>query len=273
MITQHNSLFRWRVVAFWGVPLLLIIFVTVFSSTIAPYDPNDVNLSKGYLHPNKEHLLGTDSFGRDVFSRLLVGGKVSLSISLFSVLIATFLGIVIGGLSGYIGGWFDSLMMRLLDALLAIPNLILIIAFQAILNRGIISLIFIIGITSWLSTARIVRGQFIELKEQQFVKSALLLGTSAPKIMIQHILRNSLSAILVIFIFNCASALFVEVSLSFLGIGVPPNIPSWGNMMMNAQSDLFIGAWWLIIPPGIMIVLTLLSINYIGEELKKGAIS
>lgn len=269
MTTRKHLLFRRRVIAFWGILLLLIISVTIFAPVIAPYDPNEVDLENGYSHPNNEHILGTDVFGRDVLSRLLFGGQVSLSISILSVTITTFIGILIGGISGYIGGWLDSFIMRLLDALLAIPNLILIIAFQAILNKGMISLIIIIGATSWLSTARIVRGQFIELKEKQFVKTARLLGTSAPRMIVQHFLRNSLSAILVIFVFNCASALFVEVSLSFLGIGVPPDIPSWGNMMMNAQSDLFIGAWWLIIPPGLMIVLTVLSINYLGEETKK----
>jgi len=269
LITQKHLLFRRRVIAFWGILLLLIISLTILAPVIAPYEPTEVDLAKGYLHPNNEHALGTDGFGRDVLSRLLFGGQVSLSISILSVTIATFLGILIGGISGYIGGWFDSLMMRLLDALLAIPNLIMIIAFQAIFNKGIVSLIIIIGATSWLSTARIVRGQFIELKEKQFVKTAQLLGTSAPKMIVQHFLRNSLSSILVIFVFNCASALFVEVSLSFLGIGVPPDVPSWGNMMMNAQSDLFINAWWLFIPPGMMIILTVLSLNYLGEEMKK----
>lgn len=269
MTTRKQLFFHRRVLIFWSLLLFAILCLAIFASLIAPYNPNEVQLTKGYLPPNHEHLLGTDGLGRDVLSRLLIGGRVSLSISILSVLIATLLGILIGGISGYIGGWFDSIMMRFLDALLSIPNLILIIALQAILNKGLISLIFIIGLTSWLSTARIIRGHFIELKEKQYVKAARLLGTSIPTIMTHHILRNSLSALLVIFVFNCSSALFVEVSLSFLGIGVPPDVPSWGNMMMNAQSDLFIGAWWLIIPPGIMIILTVLSINYIGEGLKK----
>lgn len=254
---------------FWGFVLILIFSLAIFAPLIAPYGPNDVALTKSYLPPHADHLLGTDKLGRDVFSRLLLGGRISLSISLGSVAISTLLGIIIGSLSGYIGGLFDTVIMRLIDALLAIPNLIIIIALQAIIQGGIISFILIIGMTSWLTTARIVRSQFILLKEQQYVQSAILLGTPPVKIIVHHMLRNSSSALLVIFVFNCASALFIEVSLSFLGIGVPPHIPSWGNMMMNAQTDLFIGAWWMVIPAGVLIALTVLSINYLGEQLKK----
>lgn len=266
MKKQH---LRWRVTLFWGIILSIIFLSAILAPLLTPYGPNDVQLTKSYLPPNQEHFLGTDKLGRDVLTRLLFGGRISLSISLLSVTISSVLGIIIGGLSGYIGGWFDSIMMRLLDALLSIPNLIMIIALQAIFQGGLVSLIMIIGLTGWLPTARIVRSQFVELKEMQYVKSAILLGTSTPKIMIHHILRNSLSSLLVLFVFHCASALFVEVSLSFLGIGVPPHIPSWGNMMMDVQTDLFIGAWWIIIPVGLIIIATVLSINYLGEEIKK----
>lgn len=258
-------------VLFWCIILVSIILSAVFAPIIAPFDPNEMNLANSYASPNTKHLLGTDKLGRDVLSRLLFGGRVSLSISILSVTIASLVGIIIGGISGYFGGWVDSIIMRVLDALLAIPNLIMIIALQAIIQGGVLSLILIISMTSWLTTARVIRSLFIDLKEKQFVKSAILLGTSIPKIMINHILRNSMSSFFVIFIFNCATALFVEVSLSFLGIGVPPDIPTWGNMMMDAQTDLFIGAWWMIIPAGLMIILTVLSINYLGEELKQNS--
>lgn len=264
-----NKMLRRSTIIFWSMILGTIFASALFASAIAPYDPNGVNLANSYIPPNNHNLLGTDKLGRDVLSRLLFGGRVSLSISLLSVTISSFIGVVIGGISGYFGGWVDSITMRLLDALLAIPNLIMIIAFQAVVQGGIMSLIFIISLTGWLSTARVIRGQFIELKEKQFVKSAMLLGTSAPNMMIRHMLRNSFSALLVIFVFNCAAALFVEVSLSFLGVGVPPDIPSWGNMMMDAQNDLFIGAWWMIVPAGLMIIFTVLAINYLGEELKR----
>ena len=257
-----------RGIKIWGGILLTIILLSVFSNLFTSYSPVDVNLGKVFMQPSKNHILGTDNMGRDVYTRIIYGGRVSLSVSILAVLISTIIGVLFGGISGYIGGWFDSFMMRILDALLAIPSLIIMLALQAIIKGGVVSMILVIGFTGWMSTARIVRSQFIELKEKEFVKAAVILGTPSWRIMLDHLLRNSLSGIFVIAIFNCAHAVFTEVSLSFLGIGIPPQIPSWGNMLSNAQNDILIGAWWVALFPGIMIVISMLSINFLGESLK-----
>jgi ABC-type dipeptide/oligopeptide/nickel transport systems, permease components len=253
----------------WGIVFSVTVILSVFANVISTHNPVEVNLKNVYSHPGANNLLGTDNMGRDIFSRILHGGRISLSVSVVSVLISTVVGVLFGGISAYVGGWFDGLMMRILDALLAIPTLIIMLALQAVIHGGVVSMILIIGLTGWMSTARIVRSQFIELKEKEFVQAAYVMGTPHRKIILNHLLRNSLSGIFVIAIFNCAHAVFTEVSLSFLGIGIPPQIPSWGNMLNNAQNDILIGAWWVGVFPGTMIVLSLLAINFLGEALKK----
>lgn len=253
---------------FWSIILAIIFLLTIFSSFIAPFEPNEMDLDQVYASPSANHLLGTDHLGRDVLSRLLEGGKVTLAIGIFSVIISLVIGVVYGGISGYFGGILDSVMMRLLEALLTIPSLIIILAFQAFVQGGVWSMTFIIGVTGWLTTARIVRSEFIKLKEAQFVKMAKMFGTPMRKIIMGHLLRNSLHAIFLVTLFNFAGAVFIEASLSFLGIGVSPTIPSWGNMLYYAQNDILIGAWWIGLFPGIMIFMTVLSINFIGESLK-----
>lgn len=242
--------------------------MTVFASVIAPYGSNDMDMDNVYGAPGEGHLLGTDHLGRDVFSRLLEGGKVTLMVASVSVLLSLVLGVLYGGISGYIGGIVDTIMMRLLEAFITIPSLIIILAFQAVMQGGIWGMALIIGLTGWLVTARIVRSEFIRLKETEFVRMANMFGTPMWKIMTGHLLRNSVPAIFVVTLFNFAGAIFIEVSLSFLGIGIPPAIPSWGNMLYYAQNDILIGAWWIGLFPGIMIFITILAINFIGEGLK-----
>lgn len=253
----------------WGTVLAVIVLVTIFANVFSTHNPTEVDLKNVFLGPSVKNLLGTDNMGRDVFSRILYGGRISLSVSVLSVLISTAVGILFGGISGYIGGWVDSLLMRILDALLAIPTLIIMLLLQAVIKGGVVSMILIIGLTGWMSTARIVRSLFIEIKEKDFVKAAHVLGTPYWRIILNHLLRNSLSSIFVIAIFNCAHAVFTEVSMSFLGIGIPPQVPSWGNMLNNAQNEIMIGAWWVGVFPGLMIVFSMLAINFLGESLKK----
>jgi len=253
---------------FWCTILGFIVMMTVFASVIAPYGPNDMDMDNVYGAPGEGHLLGTDHLGRDVFSRLLEGGKVTLTVASVSVLLSLVLGVLYGGISGYIGGIVDTVMMRLLEALITIPSLIIILAFQAVMQGGMWGMALIIGLTGWLVTARIVRSEFLRLKETEFVQMATMFGTPMWKIMTGHLLRNSVPAIFVVTLFNFAGAIFIEVSLSFLGIGIPPAIPSWGNMLYYAQNDILIGAWWIGLFPGIMIFITILAINFIGEGLK-----
>ncbi|CAM3259266.1 ABC transporter permease [Filibacter tadaridae] len=257
-----------KVLLFWCVVLGLIVIMTAFAGLFSTHAPNDMDMDKIYVPPGENHLLGTDHLGRDVFSRLLEGGKVTLTVAGVSVFLSLVIGVLYGGISGYVGGYVDVVMMRFLEALITIPSLILILAFQAFMQGGMWSMALIIGITGWLVTARIVRSEFIRLKEAEFVKMAIMFGTPVWKIIFGHMLRNSVPAIFVVTLFNFAGAVFIEVSLSFLGIGVPPAIPSWGNMLYYAQNDILIGAWWIGLFPGIMIFITILSINFIGEALK-----
>ena len=253
---------------FWCCLLGLIVFLTVFSSLLAPFSPNKMNMEEVYSAPSSERWLGTDHLGRDVLSRLLEGGKVTLAVASSSVILSLVIGVVYGGISGYFGGVIDTVMMRLLEALITIPSLIIILVFQAIIQGGMWGMALLIGLTGWLVTARIVRSEFIRLKEEEFVKMANMFGTPVWKILWGHLLRNSIPAIFVVTLFNFAGAIFMEVSLSFLGIGIPPAIPSWGNMLYYAQNDILIGAWWIALFPGIMIFLTILAINFIGEAWK-----
>lgn len=253
---------------FWCTVLGIIVLITAFASYLSPYGINEMNLDKVYASPGDGHLLGTDHLGRDVLSRLLEGGKVTLTVATVSVFLSLLIGILYGGISGYLGGIVDTVMMRLLEALLAIPSLIIVLAFQVFMQGSMWSMAFIIGVTGWLVTARIIRSEFLRLKEAEFVIMAKMFGTPTWKIILGHLLRNSVPAIFVVTLFNFASAIFTEVALSFLGIGIPPAIPSWGNMLYYAQNDILIGAWWIGLFPGIMIFMTILSINFIGESYK-----
>lgn len=257
-----------KVLIFWCMILGLIVIMTTFAGLFSTYPANEMNMDKVYAPPGDGHLLGTDHLGRDVFSRLLEGGKVTLTVASVSVVLSLAIGVLYGGISGFVGGYVDKIMMRFLEALITIPSLILLLAFQAFMQGGMWSMALIIGITGWLVTARIVRSEFIRLKEAEFVKMATMFGTPVWKIIFSHMLRNSVPAIFVVTLFNFAGAVFIEVSLSFLGIGVPPAIPSWGNMLFYAQNDILIGAWWIGLFPGIMIFITILSVNFIGEALK-----
>lgn len=220
--------------------------------------------------PSRDHLLGTDSVGRDVFSRLLYGARVSLSISLIAVLINITLGTLLGAIAGYVGGLTDQLIMRLSDSILAFPLLILVIVAVAIMGSSLLNLIIVIGLMSWPSTARIVRGQVLSVKREDFIASAVTAGASNIHIITRHILPNILAPIIVIATFDAASIVLLEGSLSFLGLGVQPPNPSWGNMLSDAQSLVTLERMpWLWIPPGLAIAITVLSLNFVGDALRQ----
>ena len=254
----------------WFVLLALLSGLTIFSSFLVPFEPNSMDMNHIYEAPNGTHILGTDQLGRDVLSRLLVGGKVTLFIAFVSVGLSSIIGIIYGGISGYFGGAIDVVLMRILEALLTIPSLVIVLALQAIMQGSVWRMAIVMGVTGWFVTARIVRSEFIRLKELEFVQMAIMFGTPLWKILFGHLLRNSVPAIFVITIFNFAGAIFTEVSLSFLGIGVPPAIPSWGTMLYTAQNDLLVGAWWIGLFPGMLIFMTILSVHIIGSTFKQG---
>lgn len=252
----------------WLAVIGLMILAVLAAPFLTSADPSAVDMAKVLNPPGNGLPMGTDNMGRDVFARLLYGGRVTILVALAATAISTAIGILYGGISGYLGGRADNIMMRLLEALIAIPSLIIILCLQAFLHGGMLVIILIIGLTSWMQVARIVRAGFVETKSKNFVKCAAMLGTPAYKIFSRHLLRNSLSGIMVIAIYNCASAVFTEVTLSFLGLGIPPEMASWGNMLTNAQNYMLTGAWWIALYPGIMIVILILAVNFLGEKAK-----
>lgn len=246
-----------------------MVILAVFAPLFTRYSPIELNLAAMSQPPSADHWLGTDTTGRDVWARILYGGRVSLSVGLVAVTISTLIGILIGGLAGYAGGWVDMLLMRFTDMVMTFPSLVIIITVAAVLGPSIYNTMLVIGILTWTGTARLVRGQFLSLREQQFVLAARSIGVEPRAIMLRHLLPNVLSSITVAATFGMASAILQEASLSFLGLGVQAPTPSWGNMLRDAQTlSILEGMPWLWLAPGIMIALAVLSINFIGDGLR-----
>jgi peptide/nickel transport system permease protein len=255
---------------FGAVALLLIGLGALLAPLITSYKPETIDMMAFQTEPSREHLLGTDSVGRDVFSRLLYGGRVSLTISLIAVTINVVVGTLLGAIAGFSGGVLDQIIMRLSDSILAFPLLILVIVAVAIWGSSLTNLILVIGLMSWPSTARIVRGQVLSIKGEDYIAAAVTLGASKARIISRHVLPNTLAPIIVIATFDAASIVLLEGSLSFLGLGVQPPNPSWGNMLSDAQSLVTLEKMpWLWVPPGLAIAITVLSLNFIGDALRE----
>jgi peptide/nickel transport system permease protein len=213
--------------------------------------------------------LGTDTAGRDVYTRLLYAGRVSLTVGLVAVAIYTGIGVVLGVLAGYYGGWVDSVIMRVADMVLSFPSLIIIIVMVSLLGPSIYNVMLVIGALGWPPIARLVRGNFLSLRQQEFVVAAQAGGAKHRRIIFRHVLPNALAPVIVAASFGMAQAILLEAGLSFLGLGVQPPTPSWGNMLSDAQSVLVLRNMpWLWLPPGIMIAITVLSVNFIGDGLR-----
>lgn len=262
--------FRKNRLAMAGLGVMALLYwVTLLAPFIAPYDPNfqgNIVLNR-YLPPSAEHLMGTDKFGRDVFSRILYGARISLSIGFLAVGISITLGTLVGAVAGYFRGWVDTAIARLIDMLLSIPRLILLLVIIAIFQPTIFLVIVILGLTGWEGSARIVRGQFLQLREQEFVQASRALGYSDARIIMRHILPNTLAPIIVIATLNIGNTILLEAALSFLGLGVQPPTASWGSMV-NDGRDAMITAWWISTFPGLAIVLTVVSFNLLGDGLR-----
>ena len=263
---------RWPVLAL--ALLLLASLAAVFGPLLSPFDPNRQNLALRLAGPmasgpdGSVFLLGSDALGRDVFSRLLYGARVSLTVGLASIAVGGTIGIVAGLLSGYFGGWVDDLIMRLGDIQLAFPFILLAIMFLVILGSGVWNLILVLGVGQWVTYARIVRADTLSLREKEFVEAARALGDSTPSIIFRTILPNILAPLTVIASFNVASVILSEAALSFLGLGVPPSVPTWGSMLAESRDTLIANKWWLAVFPGVAIVLTVLSFNILGDWLR-----
>ncbi len=234
---------------------------------IAPYHPEELHLKAILEAPCATFPLGTDSYGRDVLSRLLYGARVSLWVGFISVSISVAIGIILGLLSGYFGGIVDELIMRGVDVMLCFPSFFLILAVIAFLEPSLTNIMVVIGLTSWMGVARLVRAETLSLRERDFVAAARLSGSSSLRIMLMHILPNALTPVLVSATLGVAGAILVESSLSFLGLGVQPPDPSWGNMLMEGKDVLEI-APWLSLYPGLAILVTVLGYNLLGESLR-----
>jgi peptide/nickel transport system permease protein len=262
--------FRKNHLAMAGLGVMgFLYWVTLMAPFIAPFDPNfqgNIVLNR-YLPPSAEHYFGTDKFGRDVFSRILYGARISLTIGFLAVAISITLGALLGSLAGYFRGWIDTGIARFIDMLLSIPRLILVLVIIAIFEPSIWLIIAVLGLTGWEGSARIVRGQFLQLREQEFVQASRALGYSDRRIIMRHILPNTLAPIIVIATLNIGNTILLEAGLSFLGLGVQPPTASWGSMV-NDGRDAMITAWWISTFPGLAIVATVISFNLLGDGLR-----
>jgi peptide/nickel transport system permease protein len=250
-----------------------VLFILVLGSVGAPWlarhDPNRVNISMARQAPDSSHMLGADLVGRDVLSRVLHGGRVSLSVGLISVSISTVIGTLLGCVAGYSRGWLDHLIMRATDVVMSLPNLVLILVAVAFLGPSIYNVMLVIGLLGWPSLCRLVRGQFLTVREAVFVEAAVMLGLPNRRIIFFHILPHVIPYVIVAATFSVANAILSEAALSFLGLGVQPPTASWGSMLNAAQNITVIGSMpWLWLPPGIAITLCILSINFLGDALR-----
>jgi len=231
------------------------------------YSPTEYDLASILIPPCKKHLLGTDDSGRDILARIIYGTRISLSVGFIATGISLLIGILIGALAGYYGGKIDIILSRFIEIIICFPTLILILGVLAIMKQSIFTIMIIIGIFGWTGIARLVRAEFLKLKNQEFVIAAKALGLSDIRIIFNHILPNALTPVLVSATFEVAGAILLESTLSFLGLGVPPPTPSWGSILMQAH-DYVDFAWWLIIFPGLSIFLTVTAYNLVGEALR-----
>src|SRR5512143_16355 len=262
-----HYLMKNRLAVIGGILVLLVFVLSIFAPFIAPYNPSIIDIKNILVGPSFSHPLGTDDLGRDVLSRMLWGGRISLEVGFVAVGIATIIGISLGSLAGYYGGGWDTIIMRFVDIMLSIPTIFLVLTVIAILEPSIINIMIVIGLTSWMEPARLIRGEFLSLKEREFVVAARALGASDNRIMLRHILPNGLSPILVSATIGVGVAILIESGLSFLGLGVQPPTPSWGSLLSSGKDNIEI-AWWLSAFPGLAILLTVLGYNLLGEGIR-----
>jgi len=251
-----------------GALIVLALFALSFLAPyITPYSPDDLDAYRVLLPPSADHWMGTDELGRDVLTRIIYGARISLKVGFVAVGIAAFLGTIAGLLAGYFGGWLDQLLMRLVDIMLCFPTFFLILAVIAMLEPSIWYIMIIIGLTGWMGVARLVRAEVLSLRERDFVVAARCIGASHTRIIFRHILPNAMSPVFVSATLGVAGAILTESALSFLGIGVQPPVPSWGNML-TAGKDYLEFAWWLSLFPGVAILVTVIAYNLVGEGLR-----
>ena len=268
--------FRKHPGAIFGFIVISILIVLTLLAPLSPYDPEASNITARYQPPSLSHPMGTDALGRDMFTRALFGGRISLTVGLFVVIISVLIGVPTGALAGYYGGKLDSILMRITDAFLSLPSFLVLILLSAILREveiplfernNVLTISLVIGVFAWTTFARLVRASFLTLREADFVAASRSLGGSDLRVIVRHILPNSIGPIIVEATLEFGYAIIEESGLSFLGFGIQPPTPSWGNLLSNAQEH-FTKYPWLAIFPGLMIFLSIISINYIGDGLR-----
>ena len=260
---------RHRLAVAGGCLVVLLLVMALAAGVITPHDPLELDTSRRFIPPltNSTYILGTDEMGRDLLSRLIYGGQISLVVGIAAMFATVVTGLAIGLISGFYGGWVDDVLMRFTDTMLSFPQVFLLLVLAAFITPTVVSIALIIGLTSWMEVARIIRAQIKYIKEQDFVVAAFALGASSQRIMFKELLPNAIAPVLVSATLNVANAVLMESYISFLGYGIQPPLASWGNMLTNAQ-DYFDTATYLAVFPGVMITLTVMGFNFLGDGLR-----
>jgi peptide/nickel transport system permease protein len=248
--------------------LFIVVVGVIFAPLLAPSDPYNVNLLNRFQAPSPSHLLGTDQFGRDQLSRIMFGGRASLAVGLGSMAISVVIGLAVGLQSGVFGGWWDAVLMRLTDGVAAFPTIFLMVAVTAITGASLINVLIIIGCTTWPVIARLIRSEILSLREREYILAARVGGVGTWRIMRRHLIPNVAPTLIVAATLQVAFAVLTEATLSFLGLGVTPPTPSWGNMLTIAQDNMFV-APWVVLAPGGAIIITVLCLNFVGDGLRE----
>ncbi len=264
-----EKLKRNRLAMFGLAVLTVLTFAAVFAPLITPFDRDFVNMSKLFNPPSSSHWLGTDDLGRDIYTRLVYGARVSMSVGIVSTAISVLIGVGLGAVGGYLGGIVDSIVMRIVDIFMCFPFYLIAVVIAGILGPSLFNLMLISGILNWPKIARIVRAEVLSLRHREFIEASRALGLSSRKIIFKHIIPNTMAPVIVYATLGIAQGILMEAGMSFLGLGVKQPVPSWGNMLSAAQDfGVLVTQWWMWIPPGAMVLLTVLSINFLGDGLR-----
>lgn len=250
-----------------AIVIIILSLAAIFSPLLTPYDPNAINLDEIYQPPSWRHPFGTDMNGRDVFARVLYGARISMSVGFISSGLAGLIGVLIGAIAGFFGGKIDNILMRFVDLILCIPSFFLLLMVIAMLEPNIYNVMIVIAITSWPGLARLVRAEVLSVRGRDYIQAAIALGIGRWRIIWRHIIPNVVAPVFVAVTLGVASAILVESGLSFLGLGVQPPTPSWGNILWQGSSVMHF-AWWMTVFPGLAIFVTVLGYNLIGEGLR-----
>ncbi|HBG43373.1 MAG TPA: peptide ABC transporter permease [Firmicutes bacterium] len=250
-----------------AIMTIILLILAIFAPLITPYSFEELDLGNMFAPPSWDHIFGTDELGQDVFTRILYGGRISLLVGFASAFTAVVFGILIGSLAGFYGGWLDNLLMRFTDMMMTIPTLPLLIVLSSLLGGSVANIILLMIIFSWMTTARLVRGAVLTFKQQEFIEAARALGVSSGRIIFRHLLPNAMAPAVVSATLMVGGNIIWESSLSFLGLGIQPPTPSWGNMLSRAQEYIWT-APWLAVWPGLFILFTVLGFNFLGDGLR-----